>query len=230
MSPPHGVELDEIRQALRRTPPRLETDRDERGEPRKRAAVAMILRPAAAGADVLFIERAEFAGDPWSGHMAFPGGRVERLDEDPRAAAERETLEEVGVSLAGAEPLGQLDDLRGRHAGREVPMVISAYAYLVPDPAPLAPNHEVASAFWFPVASLLDPARRDHYEIRGLRFPGIRVGEPGRHVVWGLTYRFLENFFARLERPLPERWQELAAVREGEGGSLEEIEKRLLSD
>jgi hypothetical protein len=80
------------------------------------------------------------------------------------------------------------------------------------------------------VAALLDPARRDHYEIRGLRFPGIRVGEPGRHVVWGLTYRLLECFFARLARPLPERWQELVGGSEAEGGSFEEIEKRLLSD
>jgi 8-oxo-dGTP pyrophosphatase MutT (NUDIX family) len=219
--------LEEIRRALGRTPPQLEPELDERGARKKRAAVAMVLRPAAVGAELLFIERAEFAGDPWSGHMAFPGGRVEREDEDPRAAAERETLEEVGVSLAGAERLGQLDDLRGRHAGREIPMVISAYAYLVPRPAPLEPNHEVAAAFWFPVSELPDPARRDHYEIRGLRFPGIRVGEPARHVVWGLTYRFLENFFERLLRPLPDRWHE---VREFRDGADEPIEQRLLRD
>jgi len=226
--------IDEIREALGRRSPILEDDRAEDGSRKKRAAVAMILRPARGdvGAEVLFIERARFAGDPWSGHMAFPGGRVEAADDDPRAAAERETLEEVSVSLAGAEVLGQLDDLRGRHAGREIPMVISAYVYLCREPAPLEPNHEVAEAFWFPVRELLDPARRDHYEIRGLRFPGVLVGEPRRHVVWGLTYRFVEGFFERLGRPWPDRWQEVAPFRDADGSDeeLEALEKRLLND
>jgi len=223
--------IDEIRRALAAHGPTLEPDLAEDGSRKKRAAVAMILRPRRGedGADVLFIERARFAGDPWSGHMAFPGGRVEADDDDPRAAAERETLEEVSVSLASAEPLGQLDDLRGRHAGREIPMVISAYVYLCRSPAPLEPNYEVAQAFWFPLAELLDPARRDHYEIRGLRFPGVRVGEPGRHVVWGLTYRFVEGFFERVGRPLPHRWDEVAPADDGdEVPDLEEIERRLL--
>jgi len=226
--------IEEIREALARRPPTLEPDHTETGARKKRAAVAMILRPERAdgGIEVLFIERARFAGDPWSGHMAFPGGRVEADDDGPRAAAERETLEEVAVSLARAERLGRLDDLRGRHAGREIPMVISAYVYLCHDPAPLQPNYEVAEAFWFPLRELLDPARRDHYEIRGLRFPGVLVGEPRRHVVWGLTYRFLEGFFERLGRPWPDRWQELAPFRDGDGGDeeLEAIEKRLLGD
>ena len=224
--------LDEIRHALAAQAPVLEPDRDERGEPKKRAAVAMILRPGRndPGPEVLFIERARFAGDPWSGHMAFPGGRVERDDDGPRAAAERETLEEVGVSLAGAELLGQLDDLRGRHAGREIPMVISAFVYLVERPPPLDINYEVATAFWFPVAGLLDPARRSHYEIRGLEFPGILVGEPGRHVVWGLTYRFVETFFERLDRPLPDRWDDVAQLRDASDEEMEEMEKGLLPD
>jgi hypothetical protein len=38
-----------------------------------------------------------------------------------------------------------------------------------------------------------------------MEFPGILVGEPGRHVVWGLTYRFLELFMDAIEHPLPDR-------------------------
>ena len=227
--------LEEIRRALGAQAPLLEPDRDENGERKKRAAVALILRIRRLDSgfdvpEVLFIERARFAGDPWSGHMAFPGGRVERDDDDPRAAAERETLEEVGVSLAGAELLGQLDDLCGRHAGREIPMVISAYVYLVARPAPLDTNYEVATAFWFPLEDLHDPERRSHYEIRNLRFPGLLVGEPGRHVVWGLTYRLLEIFFERLARPLPDRWDDVAEFRDASDEDRGEIEKRLLSD
>ena len=176
---------------------------------RGHAAVAVILREVGGVPEVLFIERAKREGDPWSGHMAFPGGRLDRADEHARNAAERETLEEVGVSLAGAEALGRLDDLRGHPAAaRSGAAVISAFVYHVADPGPLKPNREVEQAFWFPLASLCDPARSVEYSMTlsgGLCYPGILVGEPERHVVWGLTYRFLEVFFEIIGRPLPNR-------------------------
>ncbi len=177
-----------------------------------RAAVAMVLRDAAAGPEVLFIERATKAGDPWSGHMAFPGGRLEEVDADERAAAERETWEEVGLVLDDARLLGRLDDLQGRREGRPAGLVISAWVYHHAQPGPLVPNgDEVASTHWFPVSELHAPDRHvdfEHPAVAGHRFPGVLVGEPERHVVWGLTYRFLEVFFEAVARPLPERsWE-----------------------
>jgi 8-oxo-dGTP pyrophosphatase MutT (NUDIX family) len=175
---------------------------------RGRAAVAVVLRERAGLPEVLLIERARRAGDPWSGHMAFPGGRVERGDSHLREAAERETLEEVGIDLAGSEVLGRLDDLEGRRAAEARGLVISAFVYHVADPPELAINHEVQEAFWVPLAWLHDRARHvEHpWPAVGARLPGILVGEPGRHVVWGLTYRFLEVFFDVVGRPLPGRW------------------------
>jgi 8-oxo-dGTP pyrophosphatase MutT (NUDIX family) len=179
-------------------------------QPQHHAAVAMVLREGDGVLEVLFIERAQREGDPWSGHMAFPGGRIDSGDAHARDAAERETLEEVGVNLADAEVLGRLDDLRGRHAGGpERVGLISAFVYHAPDPEPLRPNWEVEQAFWFPLRSLLEAERRVGYSLTragGLRFPGILVGEPERHVVWGLTYRFLEIFFQIVGHPLPNRW------------------------
>ena len=177
--------------------------------PTGHAAVAVILREVDGIPEVLFIERAKREGDPWSGHMAFPGGRLDPVDEEVRNAAERETQEEVGVSLADAEALGRLDDLQGHHAAApDRAAVISAFVYHVVDPGPLKPNREVEQAFWFPLASLFDPERHVEYPVTwggGLCFPGILVGEPERHVVWGLTYRFLEVFFEIIGRPLPNR-------------------------
>jgi 8-oxo-dGTP pyrophosphatase MutT (NUDIX family) len=179
------------------------------------AAVAIVLREASGGPEVLFIERARRDGDPWSGHMAFPGGRIDPEDAHARDAAERETREEVGVDLAMAEPLGRLDDLRGRHAAApDHGLVISAFVYHAVDPAPLQPNWEVEQAFWFPVRALLDDRRHVEYVVRPdneLRFPGILVGTPERHVVWGLTYRFLEVFFEVVGKPLPNRWGDFEA-------------------
>lgn len=175
-----------------------------------RAAVAVVLREVAGAPEVLFIERARHPGDPWSGHMAFPGGRVEPGDAHPREAAERETLEEVGLRLDDAVCLGRLADLRGRHAAApDRGMVISAFVYHVEKPGPLRWNFEVEQAFWFPVASLRDSGRHVEYPVvrrDRTAFPGIVVGDPDRHIVWGLTYRFLEVFFEVLGDPLPDRW------------------------
>jgi 8-oxo-dGTP pyrophosphatase MutT (NUDIX family) len=204
------IGIDEIRRALLRRRPELVP-----GAEHPRAAVALVLRGAtrAEGPELLFIERARHEKDPWSGHMAFPGGRVDPGDASVRAAAERETLEEVGLSLAGAARLGRLDDLEGRHAGRRLPLVISAWVYHLDHEGPLALNYEVEEALWVPLAQLVDPRHHVEYPTPWAAYPGILVGLPERHVVWGLTYRFLELFLERLGHPLPERWSRVPEAR-----------------
>ena len=209
--------LDEIRRALASHAPRLVFARPDGGA--RGAAVAMCLSLQAGEPRVLFIERARREGDPWSGHMAFPGGRVDPGDGSARRAAERETFEEVGVPLERAERLGRLDDMRG-HEAAERALVVSGFVYHVPDPPELRLSDEVEEAFWFPLARLLDPVRHVDHRFgpeKRWRYPGLVVGDPERHVVWGLTYRFLEIFFAAVGRPLPQRrieippeWRRLA--------------------
>jgi 8-oxo-dGTP pyrophosphatase MutT (NUDIX family) len=193
--------VEDIQVALSRRPgSRLDA------EGKRRAAVAMVLRHANPGPEVLFIERARHEGDPWSGHMAFPGGRVDPVDADARAAAERETLEEVGVSLCGAQLLGRLDDKQGNPRTHPT-LVISAFVYVLNEPQSLVLNHEVEEALWFPLRGLRETRNHVLYPARdALDFPGILVGKPDRHIVWGLTYSFLESFFQVVGRPLPDRW------------------------
>ncbi len=196
--------LDRIRRALA-----VHEPVELAAEGRRQAAVALVLCGEPGRPEVLFIERARREGDPWSGHMAFPGGRIEPADESARRAAERETREEVGLSLEGAERLGRLDDMQGHHVAGVPGLVISAFVYYVAEPVELVPNHEVCQAFWFPVSLLLEDERHVEHasaQVADVRFPGIQVGEPGRHVVWGLTYRFLEEFLRIVGRPLPDRW------------------------
>jgi 8-oxo-dGTP pyrophosphatase MutT (NUDIX family) len=194
------MRLDEIRRALDAHAPLELADAEAR-----RAAVAMVLAEHEGDPSVLFIERASRSGDPWSGHMAFPGGRVEPGDAHVRQAAERETAEEVGLSLADAECIGRLDDKQG-NPRTNPSLVISAFVYRLPEPAALAPNHEVREAFWFPLRALQDPRRHVPYRAHTIDFPGILIGQPQRHVVWGLTYSFLESFFRAVGWPLPNRW------------------------
>ncbi|MCH2187776.1 CoA pyrophosphatase [Myxococcota bacterium] len=174
-----------------------------------RAAVALILREGPSGLEIFFIERSRREDDPWSGHMAFPGGRVEEVDSGTQAAAERETMEEVGISLLDAEYLGLLSDLQGSPRFRQNRLVVTAHVYYSTfSGSPTLDELEVASAMWVPVSHLLDPKTHVAYTsptTGDLEFPGIEVGEPGRHIVWGLTYRFLEIFMEAVGSPLPDR-------------------------
>lgn len=168
----------------------------------RHAAVAMTMRPGADGAEILFIQRSRHHNDPWSGQMAFPGGMVEDYDSDPRRAAERETLEEVGLDLAAAKYMGRLDDQQGRHRGHAAGIVVRGYVYRVVEGSQTRPNNEVEDVVWAPMARFLDARFYTHIVhpvYPGERFPGVRVSDDEHQVVWGLTRRFMASFFAAIE-------------------------------
>lgn len=163
-----------------------------------RAGVAIIFSPGCQ--DVLFIRRAEQQGDPWSGHMAFPGGTVEADDPSHLQAARRETAEEVGLDLAsGARLLGRISDVRASAGGRVIPMAISPFVFELLGPGSIVPNVEVQEVVWGPVGRLLDPGltstlpytlKGETYELPCLRLDG--------RVIWGLTYQMLMILFSAL--------------------------------
>ena len=113
---------------------------------------------------MLFIKRAARAGDRWTAHVAFPGGKRDPNDADDCAAAVRETFEEVGLDLGPALACGKLPDRIVTTSWGTVPlMVLCPFVFLLTDAAPpalhLQPT-EVASAHWVPLRLLLDPALR----------------------------------------------------------------------
>ena len=170
---------------------------------RLRAAVALILHEPEDGPRILFIRRALVDGDPWSGHLAFPGGRLETADSGPRQAAERETREEVGVDLSSARYLGRLDDLQGRHES----ILVSCFVYALPTAVTTTLNREVDAAFWFPMGELESPQRHIQknftYRDLDLELPALRLLDEEAPVLWGMTYQFLENFLQVLGRSIP---------------------------
>lgn len=167
---------------------------------KRRAAVAAVLREGGpTGPEVLLIKRVDRVGDPWSGQMAFPGGRFEPSDPDLLATAIRESREEVGLHLPDhAELLGRLDDLR-THTGD---MLVRPYVFLLQRPVVLEPNVEVAEIHWGELGPMQRGERDAHVDWSApagwsgptsMRFPGYDVN--GR-VVWGLTHRMLQLLFA----------------------------------
>lgn len=169
-------------------------------EGRRHAAVAILLREGDVGLEILFIWRSDHKSDPWSGQLAFPGGKIDEDDGNSRHAAERETLEEIGIDLREAECLGRLDDI----TGASLPVVVSCYVFLLPDSPPLVLNEEVREAFWFPLQDLSDPERHHQARIpwRGswLTSPGIDLLGDRGPVLWGITYRLVMQLLQRLDR------------------------------
>jgi 8-oxo-dGTP pyrophosphatase MutT (NUDIX family) len=169
------------------------------GEATRRAAVAAVLRRGPIETELLLIRRAEREGDPWSGHMALPGGHLQPDDADLLATAMRETREEVGVDLAEHELLGALDEHPATAQGNFTGIVIAPFVFGLRREVELVPNHEVADLIWAPLGRMargeVDAVKELQREGRLVRLPGFGVGQ---HVVWGLTHRMLQNFFATL--------------------------------
>ena len=189
--------MDVIRSVLQRHTPHVVP----RSADLKVAAVAAVLRQTADDVEVLMIHRAEDPRDPWSGHMAFPGGRVEGGDQDSRAAAVRETREEVGLDLEiNGTLLGRLSDVAAVGRGRPMSLVIEPFVYSVEIWPDLKPNHEVAEVVWVPLDFLLERSNRStipwqHGEIT-VNLPCYRFNE---HVIWGLTFGMVDELVTLLE-------------------------------
>lgn len=195
------VSIDQVRSALSGHQPRfLQPEPDH-----VQAAVALVLAGTDTDLSLCFIRRAEHPLDPWSGHMALPGGRVDPTDPSPQAAAERETLEEVGLALGDPHRIGPLSHIPVRLGGRITPMVLSPFVYdLGAQRVPFTINHEVAEAYWIPLSYLWDARNAGHHKLEWngarLSYPAIRFRDS---VIWGLTFRVLTLFSDVLDLPLP---------------------------
>ncbi len=168
----------------------LERLRPVRLEPAERhAAVALMLRERAKGLELFVIKRAEKAGDPWSGHMALPGGRREPDDESIYDTARRETLEEVGIDLAKGRLLGRLDDVGPRTMPGS--LVVSTLVVAIDAEPGALDAREVAEAFWIPLEQLVNKT----VEIPD--FPGSwpAFTYKDRYIIWGLTHRILAQLW-----------------------------------
>jgi len=165
----------------------------------KRAAVAVILRETRQGAEVLLTVRAHRPGDPWSGDMAFPGGRVDAADEaSASTAACRETAEEVGLTISRDDGIGRLGDRLTLDHRRRAPMVVSPFVYRQARTDAPKLNHEITATRWLPLAWLDEPDQRRtmHWQIGRVPvpMPCYDCGDGQR--LWGLTLAMLDELRA----------------------------------
>jgi 8-oxo-dGTP pyrophosphatase MutT (NUDIX family) len=198
------VDLSRIRAQLEAHPPHTRVEGDG-----KRASVAAIVRERAGEAEVLLIRRADNPSDPWSGHMAFPGGRVDASDASILVTAERETREEIGLDLSlhgeaiarlpDVQAISRQKDFEAMMAGKRTGLTVFPFVFVLRGEPTLAPNHEVAETLWAPLGPMLrgELASTTTYMRDGvpLELPCFRVED---RVVWGLTYQMLQSLFTIL--------------------------------
>lgn len=140
---------------------------------------------------ILLIKRAERAEDPWSGQIAFPGGKMQPEDRTARDTAVRETLEEVGIDLSRTADFLGYGTLTTTHTGT---MDVVPTVFSMKEEVEAMPNEEVASYRWIQLGELLAPGSRSSFRLKTPRsvveLPAYATGD---YVVWGLTHRILDS-------------------------------------
>jgi len=182
---------DGIAEALRSQVPRRADRPDFR-----QAAVLLPLYQSETGPHLILTKRTEEV-PTHKGQIAFPGGGFEEGDADLLTTAIRETREEIGIDLSRhADVLGHMAP---RAPANRPDVLVVPFVALARGRVEPSIGAEVTSTFWAPLADL--PETLTTTDVRTsvgpLRVPAF-VHE-GR-VIWGFTYRVLEELLALLER------------------------------
>lgn len=163
-----------------------------------RCGVAAVVseRPAQAGLSVLMMRRASRSGDPWSGHMSFPGGRMDPGDRSSLATAIRETVEETGLLLDSDSCIGRLSDVVTRQHARMLPMTVTPHVFRLEGAIQPAwrLNHEVDEVVWVPLDLFAEARNREvmHWRTGRLNWE-LPCYFYEKRRIWGLTLLMLRE-------------------------------------
>jgi len=144
---------------------------------------------------MLMIRRAVREGDPWSGHMGFPGGRRDPEDSSSQACAARETHEEIGLDLGkhGAL-LCELSDVNTGWRPDRPEMLIAPFVYWLDAVPTLSLNHEVDDVVWVPLGFFQEPDNRQalKWEWRGESIQSDAYYYDDNQI-WGLSLMMIDE-------------------------------------
>jgi len=148
------------------------------------------------GLQTLLVQRAEREGDPWSGQIGHPGGRVKQDAETPRTALHREVDEEVGIKLK--EVGVELGSLSVGHPMRRIEMRVQPWVYGLRIKPRVNIGPEIADSLWVNLAKLPLKMKTSEITVRDKPWSVESFVVEGK-IVWGFTYRVLTELLPILE-------------------------------
>jgi 8-oxo-dGTP pyrophosphatase MutT (NUDIX family) len=158
------------------------------------AAVALLLKKAGQDLEALFVKRVERPTDPWSGQIALPGGKRDVKDRSLRDTVIRETYEETSIDLlTGCRLLGVMDTV-GSVVKLEI-RVLPFVFFVQQEPTIKLNDAELEWFTWISLDKLVK--HRGFVKFSFGESPAYVVGKT---IIWGLTYRLIENLFQSLRQ------------------------------
>lgn len=157
------------------------------------ASVALLLKVEGERLCVLFVRRVQNSRDPWAGQIALPGGKREAKDKDLKETIVRETLEETNINLLNhCRFLGVMSTFQSKPKPeiRVLPFVI----IIEIEPSIRLSEKELEEYFWIPLEELVRNRTTAKFS-----FGEVPAFIARGNVIWGLTYRIVENFMRFLE-------------------------------
>jgi 8-oxo-dGTP pyrophosphatase MutT (NUDIX family) len=173
--------MDIIRSSVRNSPHPCLPD-DDLLEP----TGVMVLLTMTEEIRLLFIQKADKKGYPWSNQMAFPGGHRDESDKSTRETALRELAEEMGIRPENVEVIGSLGHFQTINS-KDIEAFIGIWNQkdmICHDPT------EIARVFHIPLKYLVDLHREKGFH---QRLPNVmQLTYPYEDVmIWGVTAKIL---------------------------------------
>ena len=151
------------------------------------AAVILLLTPIGKDYEILFVKRVERINDPWSGQIAFPGGKIESSDRSLKDTAIREVFEETNIKIKDENILGVLEIIKSEPKTNITILPFIAKTEKKPD-IQLNKN-ELDRFFWIPYERI--EGSRGTTDIGSKKIPAYIFK---KDIVWGVTYNILSTF------------------------------------
>lgn len=159
----------------------------------QKAAVLILLYLHENNIYIPFIKRPEYDG-VHSGQIAFPGGKIEKSDNDLTETALREADEETGIKTEDVTILGYLSDL---YVPPSNFLVTPVLGYSEKKPLFKTDKTEVAGLFNFLLEDILDKHNRSFESVLAstdrsrIKVPCFRINQ---QIIWGATAMILMEF------------------------------------
>ncbi len=123
--------------------------------------------------------------------MAFPGGKRGDEDRDLVETASREVLEETAIDLREKSKLGYMKPI---FSSVRTSMKVQPIVYVYDEEPEVSLNYELTRYLWAPLSELVQS--RTKQDVKGWNSD---VYKYDGEVVWGLTFRMLEQLIEIIE-------------------------------